>query len=139
MLWFIVNWMVNYFQSGYQRDGKELRGHKTPINALALSPNTLFLASGCEWPSCHPISEYIGIHIFIADDNLICWDMTKRIQIITPEFRSATLGQVTTIVWITKPNDIWDSFAFATGLGWIVVYQHEPLLVSYITFYTSTY
>ena len=108
----------------YNVDGKELQGHNDPVNTLALTADAELLASGGK---VRMLLETV-CNRRKGDEILRIWDMKTRLPVKTPKYHQA-YGQVTSVVWMARATENRNIIAFGTGLGWIVVWKHERLLV----------
>ncbi len=78
----------------------------------------------------------IGDHFFnsrrfiIGVNGVKVWDLTAMKEIEIPQQPFHERGQVSCICWVTRQNDVFETFCYGNALGYFIFLQHSPTEVS---------
>ena|SRR3981189_2383231 len=123
--------MRSVFQSKAYNLAARLNGHSDAIYTLAVSPSGNLLASGGK-----PISHHLS-HIIIAlltfmpaaGDGVRIWNMKTMKELHSLPHSRFYRGPVSCIEWITCRDDMLETLAFGTGLGWLEIWREVSVMV----------
>ncbi len=59
-------------------------------------------------------------------DGIKIWDLKTKKEVSIPQQSHNEKGQVSSVCWITRKNEAYDTLCYGNALGFLVFLQHRP-------------